>query len=85
MENAACVYSNICTPTKHHANTIVSPNPTRLSLLDPIIIPWCAHVTAAPDTNKINVFNKGISMGSNALIAGGNHTPPNSIVGAKAE
>ena len=38
----------------------------------------------APDSNKINVLNKGTPQGLKTWIPTGGQTAPNSIVGAKA-
>lgn len=53
------------------------------SFLLPLIIPWCAQVTVAPELNKTAVFNNGIEKGFNGFIPLGGHTAPISIVGAK--
>jgi hypothetical protein len=51
----------------------------------PLKISWCAHVTVAPESNSINVFNKGTPHGSKGLMLVGGHTEPISIAGDKLE
>lgn len=53
------------------------------SFLLPLIIPWCAHVTVAPELNKTAVFNKGTEKGFKGSIPLGGQIAPISIVGAK--
>jgi len=50
----------------------------------PAVIAWCAYVTVAPEQSKINVFNKGTSIGLKTSIPFGGQIEPISITGANA-
>ena len=65
MLNGASMYSNNCKKVKIIPNITVNNNPKIASFLLPATIAWCAHVTVAPDNNKITVFNKGTSNAFN--------------------
>jgi len=49
------------------------------------MIAWCAHVTDAPEVNKITVFKKGTSQALNTSIPLGGYVDPISGTGAKLE
>jgi len=81
----ASIYSNTWNPVNVIANTIVINNAILAGSFRPTKISWWAHVTEAPDNNKINVFNKGTPQGSKGFILVGGHTDPISIAGDKLE
>ena len=69
---------------KNIAKIIVNTNPKTASAFCPAVIAWWAKVTVAPEHNKSNVFNNGISIGLNGSIPLGGQIDPISITGAKA-
>lgn len=44
---------------------------------------WCAHVTVAPEANKIDVLSNGTWKGLKTKILAGGHSKPSSKVGLK--
>lgn len=57
----------------------------RLSFLFPATIAAWDQVIVAPEVNKINVFNRGISHGLKISIPSGGQTPPIPMSGAMLE
>lgn len=84
MVKFAFTYSNACNAVNAIANPTVTLNPWIASSRFPDTILWCAHVTDAPDVNKITVFKNGTSHAFNTSIPRGGHTDPISGVGANA-
>lgn len=83
--NGAFTYSNPCSAVNLPANPTVINNACTAWLRSPATIAWCAHVTLAPDVNKINVFKNGTSHALNTSIPFGGHTDPISGVGDTAD
>ena len=79
----ASIYSYTWNPVNVIARTIVKNKAILAGSLRPTIISWCAHVTVAPDNNKINVFNNGTPQGLKGLILVGGQTDPISTAGDK--
>jgi len=79
----AVTYSTAWKAVKKTANAIVKTSAQTASTLLPAVIAWWLYVTVAPELSRINVFNNGIALGSNAAIPFGGQMLPISIVGAK--
>ena len=54
-----------------------------VSLWDPSIRLWCAHVTVTPEASNTAVFNKGTAKGFKTEMPVGGQVHPNSGVGAR--
>ena len=79
------IYSIAWTKVKNAPKNIVIPSELIASFLLSDTIEWCAHVTVAPEPNKIAVFNKGTANGLTASIPIGGQEQPNSIEGEREE
>jgi len=85
MVNGACKYSYTCNKVNQIPKNTVLIKPTNPPNLSPAIRASCAQVQVAPEVNKINVFNNGISQGFKISKPAGGKTPPISCVGPKLE
>lgn len=79
----ASKYSIACKAVNIKPSVTVKAKLIIASFLLPLIIPWWAQVTVAPELTKTAVFNNGIEKGSKGSIPLGGQTAPISIVGTK--
>lgn len=77
------MYSKACRAVKIKPKKTVKLKPFTASSLSPLTILWWAHVTVAPELNKIAVLNNGTENGFKGSIPLGGHIIPISTEGDK--
>ena len=83
IEKGASTYSKTCNIVNITPKNTVKLKPFTAWSLFPDTILWWAHVTVAPELNKIAVLSKGTEKGFKACIPRGGHWIPISIAGDK--
>lgn len=83
IQNGASMYSKACNAVNIKPSKTVRVKPLTASILLPLTILWWAHVTVAPELNKIAVFRRGTENGFKGSIPIGGHITPISTEGDK--